>query len=45
MKKEIGTIWKVKEGSKTIWKYQAPKGILSFRTKKQAMAWQQAVAK
>lgn len=40
--REINEIWKVKEGSKVVWKLQAPKGVLTFKTKKQAMAWQSA---
>lgn len=39
MKREIGEVWKVKEGSKTIWKVQFPKGIMSFNTKKDALLW------
>ena len=39
MKHEIGAIWKVKEGSKTIWKVKFPKGIMSFNTKKEAELW------
>lgn len=37
--KNVGEIWKTKEGSKVLWKYQAPKGILTFKTKKAAMKW------
>ena len=36
MKHELGEIWKVKEGSKTIWKVQFNEGIISFNTKKSA---------
>lgn len=36
MKREKGEIWKVKEGSKTIWKVQFDKGVMSFYTKKEA---------
>lgn len=39
MKRNLGEIWKVKEGSKTIWKVQFPKGIMSFNTKKEATKW------
>ena len=39
MKKELGEMWKIKEGSKTIWKVQFPKGIMSFNTKKAAEMW------
>lgn len=37
--KKIHDIWKVQEGSKVVWKVQAPKGILTFRTKKLAIKW------
>lgn len=40
--KKLNEIWKVKDGSKVLWKLQAPKGILTFKTKKQAVAWQNA---
>ena len=40
--REINEIWKVKEGSKVVWKLQAPKGIITFKTKKQDIAWQNA---
>ena len=40
--KKLNEIWKVKEGSKVLWKLQALKGILIFKTKKQAIAWQNA---
>ena len=39
MKKEINTMWKVKEGSKILWKVQCPKGILTFNRKKDAARW------
>lgn len=45
MKQEIGTILKVKEGSKTIWKVQFPKGLLSFNTKREATKWQEQLLK
>lgn len=45
MKKQLNEIWKEQEGSKTIWKYQAPKGILTFKTKKQALKWKDATIK
>ena len=38
----INEMWKEKEGSKTVWKLQAPKGILTCRTKKEALAWKEA---
>lgn len=39
MKRNLNEIWKVKEGTKTIWKVQAQKGILSFTRKKDAIKW------
>lgn len=39
MKRNLGEIWKVKEGSKIFWKVQFPKGIISFYTKKEAIKW------
>lgn len=39
MGRKLHDIWKVKEGSKVIWQVQAPKGILTFRTKKSAIKW------
>ena len=39
MKRNLGEIWKVKEGSKIIWKVQFDKGIMSFNTKKEAIKW------
>lgn len=43
--KKLHTIWKVKEGSKVLWKVQAPKGVLTFNRKKDAEAWVQAFCK
>ena len=43
MKRSLNEMWKVQEGSKTIWKLQAPKGILSFTRKKDAIKWQQTM--
>jgi hypothetical protein len=37
--KKINEMWKVQEGSKTLWKVQAPKGILTFTRKKDAIKW------
>jgi hypothetical protein len=37
MERKLNEVWKVKEGSKTIWKVQAVKGILSFNRKKDAI--------
>lgn len=39
MKRKLHEIWKVKEGSKTLWKVQCPKGVATFYTKKMANAW------
>lgn len=39
MKRQLHEIWKVKEGSKTLWKVQAPNGILTFEKKKYAIRW------
>ena len=39
MKRKLHEIWKVKEGSKTFWKVQAEKGILTFEKKKNAIQW------
>lgn len=39
MKRKLHDIWKVKEGSKTIWKVQAEKGILTFKSKRDAEKW------
>ena len=36
MKKELYEIWKVQEGSKTLWLVQCPKGRLTFQRKKDA---------
>lgn len=40
--KKPGEYWKTKEGSKTIWKVQFDKGIMSFKTKKEAIKWANA---
>lgn len=45
MKRNLGEIWKVKEGSKTIWKVQFPKGIISYTTKKEALKWSEQLQK
>ena len=42
MKKKLGEVWKEKEGSKTIWKVQFTKGIMSFKTKREATKISQA---
>ena len=39
MKRNLGDMWKVKEGSKTFWYVQFPKGVMSFYTKKEAQKW------
>ena len=45
MKHNLGDIWKIKEGSKTIWKIQFPSGIMSFVTKKEAIKWAEQLQK
>lgn len=45
MKRNINEIFKVKEGSKTLWKVQCPKGILTFTRKKDAIKWVEASSK
>lgn len=35
-------IIKLKEGSRTFWQVQAPKGILTFNRKRDAVRWQEA---
>lgn len=37
MKHEIGDIWKVKKGDRTVWKLKLQTGILSFETKTEAV--------
>lgn len=39
MRHELHDIWKEMEGSKVVWKVQAPHGILTFKSKKMAEAW------
>jgi len=34
--KNLYEVWKEKYGSKTLWKVQFPKGIMTFKTKKEA---------
>lgn len=43
MEHKLHEIWKEKEGSKNIWKLQAPRGILTFDTKKEAIAFRNIV--
>lgn len=45
MKRNVNDIWKIKEGSKIIWKVQCPKGILNFNRKKDAVKWIEATTK
>ena len=45
MKRTFNELWKTKEGSKTVYKIQAEKGILTFNTKKQALKWQELINK
>jgi hypothetical protein len=42
MERKIGEIWKVKVGSKTLWKMQCPKGIDTFTSKRRAEEFQRA---
>ena len=39
MEKKIHDIWKDKKGNKVVWKVQAPKGIITFIRKKDAIKW------
>lgn len=39
MKHGLNDIWSEMEGSRKVWKVQAPHGILTFKTKKMAEAW------
>lgn len=43
MKHQLHDIWKELEGSKVVWKLQAPKGILTFKTKNKAEAFKKAI--
>lgn len=45
MERKMNEMWKVKEGSKTIWKVQCPKGILSFTRKRDAIKWVDATSR
>lgn len=36
----LGTIWIEWQGSRKVWKLQAPRGILTFRRKCDALNWQ-----
>ena len=35
----IHSVWKVMEGSRATWKVQCPCGILTFKTKRQAVQY------
>jgi hypothetical protein len=37
--RKLHELWKTKEGSKVVWKIQAPKGVLTFTRKKDAIKW------
>lgn len=39
MKRQVNEMWKTQEGSKVVWKVQAPKGILTFTRKRDAIKW------
>ena len=45
MKRQVNEIWKEKYGTKTVWKLQAPKGVLTFTRKKDAYNWKNAILK
>ena len=45
MERKLNEVWKEKEGGKTIWYVQAPKGRLNFTTKKAATRWAAASEK
>ena len=45
MKRKLNEIWKTKEGSKTVWKIQGPKGILTFFRKRDVEAFLKAITK
>lgn len=45
MKKEVNEMWKEQEGNKVIWKVQCPKGVLSFKRKKDAISWVEYINK
>ena len=43
--KQVNSMWKVQEGSKILWKVKEPKGILTFKTKREAVKWVEATRK
>ena len=45
MEKRFNEVWKSKEGSRNVWKVQGLYGIITFRTKKQAIAWSETFNK
>lgn len=45
MKRKLNEIWKIKEGSKVLWKVQAQHGVLTFKRKKDALKWAEIVEK
>ena len=45
MKMKLHEIRKIKEGSKTLWIVQCPKGRLTFTRKKDAVKWVEASCK
>lgn len=45
MKRNVGEMWKIKEGSKTYWYVQFPNGRICFNTKKVAIKWQEQLLK
>ena len=45
MKRQFNEMWKSQEGSKSVWKIQGLKGILTFNRKKDAIKWQETIGK
>ena len=45
VKREIGEVWKVKEGSKTSWCIKGPGAIMDCKTKREALLWQEQIRK
>lgn len=45
MKRKFNEVWKSKEGSRDVWKVQGLYGIITFKTKKQAIQWSETFNK
>jgi len=43
--RKLHEIWSIKYGTKTLWKVQAEKGILTFNRKKDAIKWVESFKK